>query len=145
MKIFIDTDTLVGLTLSVDNLHQQACKISKNLSRVKHELFTSSDVLKEALTVISQRGGKKVALDFLKTMESKKSGIDIIFVNEELHHEGIKMFTRIKQKDISVVDCVSYIIMKQYSIEYIFSFDKHFSYLGCKLLNMIKELRSSSN
>ena len=134
MKIFIDANAFVSNTVPSDSLHQQAQRISSQLDQKTHEFFTSSDVLKESLTIISQRGGKQAALDFLVRMSNDQSQITVIFVDEQLHNQGLRWFQKIKQKDVSAVDCTSFAAMKAFNIETAFSFDQHFKATGFNLI-----------
>ena len=116
MKVFIDANVFVANTLPTDPLHQQARVLTDKLRQEEPEFFTSSDVFKESLTIISQRGGKTAALQFHSNVTAKKSGISIIFIDEELHQKGLLLFQEITAKDISAVDCTSFAVMRKLDI-----------------------------
>ncbi len=134
MKVFIDANAFVANTLTSDPLHDKAQTVTKHLRQQSVDFFTTSDVLKEALTIISQRGDKESALKFLKRTVDAKSGINIIFINQNLNEEGIIIFKKVKQKDISAVDCTSFAVMKMLEVKEVFTFDKHFEKMGFTII-----------
>ena len=89
-KIFVDTNVHVALLDINDSTHTKALEISKLLDRQGSKLYTSSDVIGEALTVISHKLGKKLALEFLS--DYRKSNIQEIFINDDLHNLARKFF-----------------------------------------------------
>ena len=134
MKIFIDANVFVANTLPSDPLHQRARFLTEQIKQEKPEFFTSSDILKESLTIISQRGGKSAALMFFSQVQNKKSGINLIFIDEELHQKGLQLFQEITAKDVSAVDCTSFALMQKLDISTAFSFDRHFETAGFTLI-----------
>lgn len=126
MKVFVDADAFVGLTVPTDAHHKGAVSLVKVLKDKKAQLFTSSDVLKEAATVISQRGSHKAAVEFLRKLISGEVGVTVIFVDEEINQRGIEIFTKQTSKNVSVFDCTNFAVMEKFKIEHAFSFDKHF-------------------
>jgi len=130
--IFVDTSAFVSLWDDLDSNHIKAIKLQVKLEKLKVNVFTSSDVIGETLTVISRKIGKKESTQFYENF--KKSKVDEIFISESIHQETIKFFVRIKSKNISFIDCSSVIAMKRNKISVIFSFDQDFKKLGVKLL-----------
>lgn len=134
MKIFIDANVFVANTMPEDPLHHRARELAVQLKSEGPEFFTSSDVVKESLTIISQRGGKSAAKKFYSQITNEKSGISIIFIDEKIHQQGLQLFQEITDKDISAVDCTSFALMRKLGIETVFTFDRHFQKAGFTLL-----------
>lgn len=126
MKVFVDADAFVGLTIPTDAYHKTAVSLVKVLKDKKAQLFTSSDVLKEAATVISQKASHEAAIEFLRKITSGEVDITVIFVNEKVNQRGVEIFIQQMSKNVSVFDCTSFAVMEKYKIEHAFSFDKHF-------------------
>ena len=130
-KIFVDTSSFVSLEDNNDPNHTKAIKRASLLHEQKSQLYTSSDVIAETLTVISMKLGKKAAKIFYEGYIT--SGFTEIFVERDLHQEVRKFFLNVKSKNISFIDCSNVVIMKKHGIAEIFSFDKDFKKLGVKL------------
>lgn len=132
MKVFVDTNVFVALRDENDSTHKKAIKILDKLHREKALLYTSSDIIAESLTVLSRKLGGDHAAEFLR--EIKKGIPKEIFIDINLHSEARNLFTKVKPKNISFIDCSSVVAMKTNKIETIFTFDKHFKSLGVELL-----------
>ena len=131
-KVFVDTNVFVTTRDFNDSTHQKAVDLSEYLLANEAAWYTSSDIIAESLTVLSQKLGKSVALDWYK--DFKNGNIKEIFVDEILHREARSFFTKIKSKNVSFVDCSSAVAMKRNKIDVIFSFDEDFKGMGIKLL-----------
>lgn len=135
-KVFIDTNIFVALKDKNDSTHTKAVRLTDYLGRQKTELFTSSDVVGETLTVMSRKLGKQTSLAFLKEYKLS-SGIKEIFIEEALHEKARELFAKISSPKISFIDCSSAVAMRSEGISIIFSFDRDFKSLGVTLLEEI--------
>ena len=129
-KVFIDTNVFVAINDDRDSTHKRALDLLYKLNEAKVNYFTSSDIIGESLTVISQKLGKKQATEFLKDV---KVIAEEIFIDENIHYAARKFFKRVKSKNVSFIDCSSVIAMKRNKIKVIFSFDESFKSLGVNL------------
>lgn len=127
-KIFVDTDVLVALNRASDSHHQRAVKILENLSKTRTVSYTSTNVLLETLTIISQRIGKKKAVQLLD--ELRGSRYNVIHPSEKIVSNAEEIFRSTKSKNISYSDCLSFAIMRNTGINHVFSFDIHFKKQG---------------
>lgn len=131
-KIFIDTNVFVSIRDENDSTHNKSLGLFTKLERNSSQLYTSSDVVGETLTVMSRKLGKTIAMDWYQ--DYKKSAVVEIFLDEEMHNEARKVFLQARLKNISFVDCSSIIAMKSSKITTAFTFDEHFKKLGVNLL-----------
>ena len=86
------------------------------------------------MTIISQRVGKNYAIKVLEELRSEK--YNIIQMDDNLIADAENLFNRIRSKDVSYSDCISFTTMKRYSIEWVFSFDEHFKKQGFKRIGI---------
>jgi predicted nucleic acid-binding protein len=54
--------------------------------------------------------------------------------DEKLFNEGWEYFRRHKDKDYSLTDCISFVVMKTLGMETAFAFDRHFVQAGFQKL-----------
>lgn len=136
-KFFIDTDVLLAISDRDDSLHQKAKKIWQRLSLVEEKYlpYTSTNVLLETLTIVSQLLGKKKAVQLLEELRS--GAFIIIHPGQGTVLEAEKIFSQIKSKNISYADCLSFAIMREQKMKLVFSFDRDFKKMGFKLLSGI--------
>ncbi len=127
--IFIDASFYISLSLYTDTNHKKAVRIAPY---IKQQKITSEDILKETLTVISQRQGKSTSM---KVSNEIASDTKILPVTSTRFHSGLELFTeKDLQKDISLIDCISAAICHELKIKQILTFDPHFRSFGLKTL-----------
>ena len=132
-KIFVDTNVFVSIRDTSDSTHNKALGLFEKLEKDSSQLYTSSDVIAETLTVISRKLRKKVANDWFEDFQ--KSNLIEIFIDQDKHNEARKLFLQTRSKNVSFIDCSSIVAMKSAKISIAFTFDKHFKKLGVKLLS----------
>ena len=129
--IFIDTSAFVAINDFQDPHYNKAIRIIKHLITQGASLITSSYILTECYTVISQKAGKAQAIFFKENFDPR---IRIIRIDESLEEVAWEIFKEIKSKNVSYVDCTSLAIMKTFNIKQAFAFDDDFKRLGFSLL-----------
>lgn len=134
-EAFIDTNIFAAVRDSEDPTHKKAIKLFDYIEKNSIQLFTSSDVIGETVTLLSRKLGKEIAKDWF--YDYQKSGIVEIFIDSGIHAKARDLFFSTKSKNITFIDCSCVIAMKKNKIEYAFTFDKHFKKLGAKLLSEI--------
>ncbi len=123
--IFIDASFFISFAVDTDTNHAKA---SKQFPDQGKKPVTTEDIIKETLTVISQRKGKGFCIDFFNGIRDE---IIILPVSTERYQEGIKIFLDPQlSKDISLIDCISVATCKKLRITTILTFDRHFKALG---------------
>lgn len=133
--VFVDTNVYVATADLADSLHQKALALSRELAFPRFKTVTSSNIVSESLTVISQKVNKAAAVKFLEDLEG--STTEIIFVDEEIYSQALELFPKIKSKNVSFVDATSFAVMKNRGIKAAFTFDRHFKTQGFKLLSEV--------
>lgn len=98
----------------------------------ENELVTSEDVIKETLTVVSQRMGKIASIDACQKILADYT---ILPVSHERFQAGLALFLNPKvQKDVSLIDCITVAICKELKTKKILTFDRHFKFFGLRPL-----------
>jgi len=129
-KLFIDADAFVAIKDENDPSHERAIILSTQALDLKMPLITSDPALGEAITVISQHGGLKLAIEFAEDILS--GNIEIIEVDSALRRKALDIFKKQTSKNSRFTDCVNMAIMKEQSLTKIFSFDAQYKKNGFK-------------
>lgn len=132
MSIFVDSSAWVALYHRDDSHAALAEKISKNLVRQHASLVTTNYIVAETLTVVSQRSGKQRAQEFGHFVFN--GTIPIVRIDDILDRQAFKLFSSLPDKNVSFVDCTSFVLCQELGIKNIFGFDKHFAQQGFTLL-----------
>lgn len=123
--MFTDSSFFIAVALSSDGHHAKAVNA---LSQIPKPLITSEDVVKETLTIISQRLGKQKCIEFFKRVLATTK---ILPITSDRFHRGLEIFLRADlQKDISLIDCITATIAAEIGVKTILTFDRHFKTFG---------------
>lgn len=127
MKVFVDTSALIAVLHADDDNHAQAAAGFARLIEHDAALVTSSYVIVETTALLQHRFGLPALRRF---HEDVVPMLDIIWVDAELHAEGISALLTAGRRDLSLVDCVSFASMRGRGLLHAFHFDRHFREQG---------------
>jgi predicted nucleic acid-binding protein len=122
--IFVDTDAFVASIKADDPNHERAKLLFDKLKKYPVRFLTSNFVFSEAVTVLSQRVSKAVAITFIDTMTAPDSPFTMKRVDAWDEEEAISVFKAQPSKNTSYVDCTNIVFMKWLNLDAIFSFDE---------------------
>jgi predicted nucleic acid-binding protein len=113
--IFLDTGYLLALELANDQNHAQAIHHWHRVLPSFPRLITTSFVFDEVVTYFNSRGHHEKAVK-VGSMLLRSQSVKFIHVDETLFYEGWEHFQQHQDKDYSLTDCISFILMKRFSI-----------------------------
>jgi predicted nucleic acid-binding protein len=127
MRIFIDTSAFFALLDNDDAQHSSAKRVWKELLLEDISLVTSNYVLVECFALMQNRLGLGAVRDF---QENILPLIQIELVDLEMHRAGVSALLAASRRNLSLVDCVSFEVMRTLGIRTVFTFDPHFREQG---------------
>jgi len=128
--VFADTSYFLALVNPVDPGHAAATILAENaLGRT----FVIEYVLIELGSQLSRGSDRTVFLDLLKDLRGDRS-VSIIPASEGLFEAGLALFASRPDKNWSLVDCTSFIVMKQRRLRDALTTDQHFVQAGFRAL-----------
>ena len=92
IKIFVDADAFVALTVETDTNHEKARSLLHRLIVSPVLFLTSNYVFSESITIISQRASHQTAVTFIAKMQSMESPFQITRADENIEKEAIGVF-----------------------------------------------------
>ena len=88
-------------------------------------MVITSDIIAETLTVLSHKDGQKTARGFLDfAQEPSKNDLIILPRQEKFFQKALQVFGGQEKKGTSYVDCHNVVIMREFGLDNILSFDK---------------------
>jgi uncharacterized protein len=132
MRIFIDTSAFYALLDRDDANNQKATKVWTYLLGAEHMLVTSNYILVEAFALMQNRLGMAAVRGF---QEDILPLITLEFVSPEMHRSGIAALLSASRRSLSLVDCVSFELMRSLGIRSVFAFDNHFKEQGFVIMS----------
>lgn len=127
MNIFTDTSGLFALLVKNDYMHIRARENFNYFAENNVQLVTSSFVLVETAALLQSRIGLACLRDFHSKILPL---LEVVWIDDKWYARAVdRLFTQSKRA-ISLVDCLSFEIMEELEIQYVFAFDKHFEENG---------------
>lgn len=129
--VFMDTGYVLALELSNDQNHRAASKHWRSLRKRMPPLVTTAYVFDEVVTYFNSRRYHAKAVEVGKRLLTSPS-VRLVQVDEGLFREGWQYFQQYQDKDYSLTDCISFVVMQRLKIETAFAFDQYFVQAGFK-------------
>ena len=127
MRVFIDTSAFYALLDRDDENHRKAKNAWVDLLKNEDALVTNNYVLVETFALIQHRLG----IDALRGFQNDILPlVNIEFIVPELHRSGVSALLSVSRRNLSLVDCVSFEMMRTLEIKTAFAFDLHFKEQG---------------
>ena len=121
-KIFVDTLFIVDLINKRDQYHQRALELAQKFEN--YPLITTDAILLQVGNALSSNY-KSEAVELMETFLNSDD-IEVIRLNPELFEEALNLYKQHQDKSWGLVDCVSFVVMKQNKVTQALTFDKHF-------------------
>lgn len=128
--IFVDTSAFYALADQADPNHSLAIETLQQILDRDQLLLTHNYVLLESTALIQARLGLLSASKFAKDTEH----FIVEWITEDLHRLAVVNLRKIAKRQLSLVDHVSFLIMKQRNVDVAFAFDSDFKSHGFSLL-----------
>lgn len=129
-RYFLDTSFIIALINERDQYHQTANDLANYYD--DSFLITSDAILLEIANGLS-RNYKQEATQLLEYLLNAET-VEIIHVTPELFYQGFDLYKNFQDKEWGLVDCISFVIMKNQNITHALSFDHHFQQAGFYLV-----------
>jgi uncharacterized protein len=127
MNIFADTSGLFALLVKNDYMFVRARENFNYFAENNAQLLTSSFVLVETTALLQRRIGLMPVNDFYTKILPL---LEIVWVDDKWYAKGMQRLLTQNNREISLVDCISFEIMEALQIKWAFAFDKHFEENG---------------
>lgn len=126
MTLFVDTSALYALMDRDDRNHASAARFWSELDAAE-PLLTHSYVLVETAALVQRRLG----VDALRVLVDELTlPISTVFVDRTVHDAAVSGVLAAHKRQLSLVDMVSFELMRRAGVRAAFAFDEHFAQFG---------------
>ena len=124
--VFADSFYYLAVMNADDAAHERAVRVSDSLGG---PVVTTAWVLTEVADALAAPGQRSGFLALLEALRSDPE-VSIVPPNEDLFEAGISLYSRRPDKDWSLTDCISFVVMQQRGLTEALTGDRHFEQAG---------------
>jgi len=129
--ILADTSAWYALVDRADANHRRAVSTLAQLAQEEALLLTHNYVVVETVALLQRRLGPGAVRLFLTEMLPAAL---VLWVTEEVHQVALADLLAADRRDLSLVDHVSFALMRHRDVDRAFAFDTHFAHAGFRCL-----------
>jgi len=127
MVTFADTSGLYALLDAQNVAHRLAAEAWAALRQANEEIVTTSYVVLETVCLLQSRLGLDPVRDLVGGIVPL---LTVEWVDREAHEAAVAALLAANRRDLSLVDCVSFEIMRRLGLHRAFTLDPHFREQG---------------
>jgi predicted nucleic acid-binding protein len=125
--VFLDTSGLYAVFDGDDSTHPAVAEAWRTIVDSGAPLHTSGYALVE-LTALLQRRLGLAAVDALATFVLP--WVNVSWVDDRVHDQALAALLAARKRDLSLVDCASFVLMRRLGIRTALTVDRHFAEQG---------------
>jgi predicted nucleic acid-binding protein len=125
-SVFADTSFYVAVLNPRDGAYPQACEWSRGFQGI---LVTTDFVLIELGNWLSRSGDRAVFIELVQRLQAD-ARTAVVPATRPLLERGFRLYAERQDKDRSMTDCISFVVMREQGITEALTADHHFEQAG---------------
>jgi uncharacterized protein len=130
---FADTSFRIGLSSRRDQYHSQAIAWHSALMRTSIKIVTTEAVLWEWLNALAAATARAIAAEGYRQAPAD-SRVEVVTFDPELNVAAVDLYRSRGDKDWSLTDCLSFVVMERRRLTEALTTEHHFEQTGMKAL-----------
>ena len=123
--MLLDSSAILALVDADDVNHDNALEVAGQIAAERRPVFVTNHLRAEAHALLLTRLGRGAAREWLL-----RSGVDVIYVTRAEEETAIELLSDREDKDWSLCDAISFVVVTQRRVGGAFSYDAHFHQFG---------------
>lgn len=128
--IFVDTSFYVAMLSARDGLHHKALEFLRGYDGCT---ITTEQVLTETGNWSAGTGNRIAFLELLEAMRADATAT-VAWSERAVFESGLRLYAARRDKEWSLTDCISFVVMKEHRLSEALTADRHFEQAGFKAL-----------
>jgi len=132
-ELFFDSSYSIARASPGDQYHDQAAALNTQIKLEMPRLITTRAVLLEIGNSLAKRKYRSVAFSVLWALETDP-GFEIVSLTDEYYAKSLILYRDRADKEWGLVDCFSFVVMRERGIFQALTSDEHFEQAGFQAL-----------
>jgi predicted nucleic acid-binding protein len=132
-EVFLDTAYAIALSSEKDEYHERAIDLAGKLEQASTRLITTRAVQLEIGNALSKQRYRHAAVQLLDSLDADPT-VEIITLSETLYAQAFQLYRERRDKEWGLVDCTSFVVMKERNITEALTTDEHYQQAGFRVL-----------
>ena len=132
-ELFLDTSFSIGLVSPRDQIHEKAISWSEKIENLKITIVTTQAVFLEIGNALSKSAFRQVGIGLLENLADDPD-TTIVSLTDEIYNKAFELFRSRPDKEWGLVDCISFVVMRERNIEAALTADEHYIQAGFRAL-----------
>jgi hypothetical protein len=132
-RVFLDTSYAIALSSPTDEHHRPAEELAGQLEAERAQFVTTRAILLEIGNALSKLRHRQAAIRLLNALE-RDPNVEIVPVTKELYRQGFELYRDRPDKEWGLIDCLSFVVMKERHLTDALTADDHFQQAGFRVL-----------
>ncbi len=132
-EILFDTFFAIARASNKDQFHQKAKFWSNKIQTEKIPVVITQAVILEIGNALAKSRFRQVCIGLLNSFEESEN-TTIIGMTNELYEKAFELFSSRPDKEWGLVDCISFVVMREREIEAALTADEHYIQAGFRAL-----------
>jgi hypothetical protein len=133
---FADTSFWIALSRRRDQHHQQAVAWNQFAARTRSSIVTTEAVLWEWLNGLSDARTRRAAAEGYWRVHADVN-VEVVPFHRALIESAVQLYRTRPDKDWSLTDCLSFVVMEQRHLTEALTTDSHFEQAGMKSMMLV--------
>ena len=127
--IFLDTSAIYALADTGDPYHERSLALFASAIETDQAILVHNYVVIESVALLQNRLGMTSALRFLRDVDN----FHVHWITSDDHQWAVALLEKRARRELSLVDCVSFVVMGRYVVDQALALDRDFEQEGFRL------------
>lgn len=127
--VFLDAGYAIALAAPSDQLHARALALADQLEATGRRIVTTQAVLLEIGNSLCRQRYRSSAVQLLSSLESDPT-VEVVPLTKAFWDEAFRLYCARPDKQWSLCDCISFVVMESRGLSEALSADEHFQQAG---------------
>lgn len=130
-RIFVDTSFVLALINERDQFHDHAAALSHRFENLS--LTLTDAVLLEIGNALA-KDFREEGVAIIKALRNSKR-VEVVEIDKRLFEQGLELYEKYGDKKWGLVDCISFVVMRENGLTEVLTFDGDFTQAGFTVIS----------